>query len=322
MFLNKIRKMAKELGKDVAELTGVARECLLYGMNITRTPGALKREIKKLGTGKCSADLQEYSKSVTKEWSGNAYLRMVLPRLLTNRKEKIPDLEDFLFVRQFLTQKHYDELMKQVQNLPELSVDQIIHNILPDVKKVAWKGRFLPQCDQKHGSLKDVEQDLVSRAMIIVNKEFMNFNTTNPDDIYKYVSYCMTRKAKTHFKSEAPRMSLLKVETPQELEQIQSQSVLPLSETNPEDALTSIEFRQDIEKLLPKKQRDAVFLLLDMAEPPLSKKFESFLSRKGKDKSTLTPVQLKKYIASFLDVDVFETLQNSEQFRQYLYSYR
>lgn len=307
MFMNKIRKMSQDLSLAMSTLDKVARESLLYGMKLTRTPGPLKTELKAV-----NAD----STIATDTWRGNAYLLLTLPKVLTDRKRKIPCLEDLIYVRTVLTAEHYEILHKRVQNVPTMTTEEIFNMMTREIRQNSWKGRFLPQFDSMFGTLKDVEQDVMAITLSIINQEFNNFNSHAPEDIKKYVGYCIGKKSATHITAHAPRMKKVIVEDQDELEHVMDMN--QGDDDTSQDPIHNFEFKRDIERLLPKPQRDAVFLILGMEDAKLSKHFGNFLERHGKKKDDLSPFQLRNYVSKYLDVDIVQILRENKDLCGYL----
>jgi hypothetical protein len=307
MFMDKIQKMSEELGKTVQELQDVARESLLYGMKLNRTPSNLKRALKKVNYD---------SKLATQMWRGNAYLLLTFPKILTDRKAKIVNLQDYLFARQILKDEHYTELKKRIDNIPtDISIPQILQSVIPAIRYQTRRGRFLPQFDSMHADMKDIQQDISEIAIAIVNFQFTNFKTHASEDINKYISYCIGHKSKTYFRSKAPKAITIKLDDQQEFDKIMDQ------EPTDFDPLHTIEFKEDMAGMLPRAQYEAVMLFLDMADQELHKRFDVFLARYGKTKESLTQPLLKKYIEKFLNVNVFSTLQKNKKLLCYLTNY-
>lgn len=305
MFIHKIEKIAAELGKSVTELGEVAHEALLYGMNLTKTPGALKRAMKRI---------KDDSTQATTRWSGNAYLLLELPKALVDRRRKIPNLQDFLFARKVLKREHYKELRTRVRNIPGgITVEQIMREIMPEVRKQARKGRFLTQFDRMNGNIHDIEQDLTGKTLVVVNKEFMNFNTHATEDIAKYISFCLNGKSKTYLRSRAPRMTMVRVEDHQDMERI-----IDCNADVEQDPIHNIEFKRDIQNFLSEPQQEAVLLFLGMADQELQGRFDRFLAQSQKTAKDLSQAHLKRYISGFLGVDIFSLLQQNEELREYL----
>lgn len=308
MFLQKIERMSKDMSLAMSDLNEVARESLLYGMKLTRTPGPLKKALKRVnGDSTVATDM----------WRGNAYLLLTLPNVLIDRKLKIPNLEDLLFARKILTTEHYEILELRLRNVPTMSREEILSLVTKEIKQNSWRGRFLPQFDSMYGGQKDVEQDITAISLAIINQEFNNFNSHAPEDIKKYIGYCISKKSATHISAQAPRMTKIRVEDQDELEH-----VLDTKKQETEDPsinpIENFEFKRDIERLLPKPHRDAVFLILGLEDAKLSSHFASFLERYGKRKDQLTRFQLHRFISKYLNVDVIEMLRTNKELCGYL----
>lgn len=304
MFISKIEKIAADLGKNFSDLQDVAREALLYGMNLVKTPGALKKAMKRIG---------DDSKEATTRWSGNAYLLVELPMALVQKRHKISDLEDFKFARAVLERAHYKELRQRVRNIPDITIEQIMHELMPEVRKRARSGRFLTQFDRMHGNIHDIEQDITDKTLVVINKEFMKFNSHATEDISKYISYCLGRKSKTYLRSKKPRMTMVRVEDHQDMERLMDDQA-----EIERDPIHDLEFKRDIRNFLSEPQRDAVLLFLGMAESELKDRFENFLTGHGKKTADLSQAHLKRYIALFLGIDVFALLQQNQELKEYL----
>lgn len=304
MFIHKIKKIAQEMERDFAELEEFAREALLYGMNLTRNPGALKRAMKRIDGDSTQA---------TTQWSGNAYLLHVLPQALTNKRCKVVNLEDYAFARKCLRAEDYETLRKRLENTPGFSVHDIVGMLKSEIKQQASGSRFLIQFDQMYESRNDIEHDITDKALTVINKEFTNFNSHNEEDIKKYISCCLSRKAKTYVRSKAPRMKMVRTQDHQDLERIMDENC-----EIEQDPIRNLEFKKDIGNFLSETQQQAILIFLGMAEEPLRKSFDQFLSQYNKTTAHLSQAHLKNYITLFLGVDVFAGLKANAELKQYL----
>ncbi len=302
MFIEKIRKLSQDLGVSYCKMQDVKLQSLLYGMKLVKKPGALKRALRKVG-----AD----SKQATPMWNGNAYLLLTLPRILVDRKTKIINLEDYQFAKKHLTPEQLRELHTRVQNIPDITPEQILEGIKDNLTRRAYASRFLPTFDPMH-EMGDIRRDMMCEALTVINKEMTNFRTHNPEEIYKYIGYCFDGKSKTYVKAKAPRWQRVGYEDALSAED----SALAGEECVAE---TTVEFMQDMQKLLSDKERLAVLLLLDQADERMTRKFSDYLSTKGRERAALSPVLLKKHITGFVgDAEVFDRLQQNQDFHQYL----
>ena len=303
MFLEKIKKLGEEWGVHFSSMEAVAKESLLYGMRLIKTPGRLKKELKKVGIDSTLA---------TPMWSGNAYLLITLPKVLFNRNIPIPSVADLLFAQKVLNEEQLFILKNRYENIPSISTGDILTNATSYVRKQSKKGRFLPFFDSMYESTKDVEQDLLEETLKVINKELTNFRTHRPEDMNKYISNCLGKKAKTYFKSRSPRMFKAEIETPEELEKIveKSQSIEPVHQT--------LEIRQDLQKMLPKEHYKAISLLMGFASEQEQKEFDVFLANQGKRVEMLTPRKLKTHIEKHIGKEIFTSLKEHKDLIKYL----
>jgi hypothetical protein len=307
MFLEKIKKIADDWGKSSEEMQDVARESLLYGMRITRTPGNLKRELKKV---KIDSTLAKPL------WSGNSYLLLTLPVVLTDRKKKIPNLEDFLFARKVLGKKNIRQLKTKVKNLPSITAQEIFQRLMPSIKKRAWRGSFLPRFDSMHGTIKDIEHDLMKEAIEVMNKEMMNFkNPKDLDSIEDYLSYCFDRKLDTYLKQHKPRLLKARIDDEKAFDKIveakRSEDIFDL-------ATEDCEFRQDLRKILSRNGYKAVSLLMNFADELDELAFGQYLQPLGFTRENIPAKKLKITIEKFIGYDVFDAVRNSPRLKEYL----
>lgn len=307
MFLEKIRKIGEDWGKSSEEMQDVARESLLYGMRITRTPGGLKRELKKV----------KIDSTIARPlWSGNSYLLLTLPVVLTNKYKKIPNLEDFLFARKVLGKKTIRELRAKVKNLPEVTAQELFTRLAPGIKKRAWRGSFIPRFDSMHGTIQDVEHDLMKVAIEIMNKEMMNFkNPKNLEEIETYLSYCFDRKLDTYLKQHTPRMLKARIENTKVFDRIvENKRAEEIFDLATEDC----EFRQDLRKVLSRNGYRAVSLLMNFADEADEKNFQDFIATIGYDRDTLPGKKLKATIEKHIGYEVFDAVKHSPKLKEYL----
>ena len=306
MFLQKIDRLATDWDRQSNELEGVARESLLYGMRITRHPSALKKELKKV---KISSLLAKPL------WSGNAYLLHTLPQVLTNKKKKIPCLADFLFARKTLSRENLRELRTRQKNLCAISREELLKGILPNIKKQAWRGRFIPQFDSMHESLKDIEQDLIVQALEIVNKEISNFKSTNKEEIVSYLGYCLDKKGDTYLLQHTPKQVKARIE-PEDFDRVVHQA--RKEESGEVNDYAEVEFKKDLETVLPKRMYRGIALLMQFADPLDTRKFDRYLRGKQIRPEWLTQTQLKHHIEKFLGTPIFDKVMETPELRDFL----
>jgi hypothetical protein len=307
MFLEKIKKIGDDWGRSSEEMQDVACQSLLYGMRITRSPGDLKRELKKV---KIDSTLAKPL------WSGNSYLLLTLPLVLVDRKKKIPNLEDFLFAKKVLGRKNLKELRMKVKNLPKIPAQEILQLLLPSIKQQAGRGRFLPQFDSMHGKLKDIEQDLMKEAIEVMNKEMMNFkNTKDLDEIVKYLSYCLKRKTDTYLKQHTPKLLKARIDDEQSFDKLvetkRSEEIFDI-------ATDDCEFRQDLRKVLSRNGYKAVSLLMNFADADVEQDFQMQLSALGFTRENIKMKKLKTLIEKYIGYEVFDAVKHSPKLKEYL----
>lgn len=305
MFLQKIDKLASDWGYSRNEIEQVAKESLLYGMRIVRHPSALKRELRRVKIDSLIAKPL---------WSGNAYLLMELPEVMTNKKKKIPCLEDFHFARTILTKKHLTDLKKQVRHRCNIPREELIKELIPQIQRLSWKGRFLPKHDGMYENLKDVQGELVLRCMEVINKEMSNFKSNDKEEILTYLSYCISRKSDTFLKKSTPKAFRVKTED-NELDEMFQQS--KVEEDSP-DNFNTVDFKHDLKKVLAPKVYRGVALLMEFADAADQRGFNTYLIGKNVQASQLNQTQLKSHIERYLGVSVFNKAYENKEFKEFL----
>jgi len=307
MLLEKIRRLALEWGKTPQALEAVARESLLYGMRIETKPKNLKLELKRVGID---------SKLATPLWSGDYYLLLVLPQVLINKKIKIPCLEDLQFAKRILKRAHLSALKQRFKNLPSTTREEVFKKILPIIKKESYRGRYLTQFDYMYEKKEDIQQDIICKALTILNKEWTHFNTSDPDKITNYLSYCIARKTNTYLASTSPKMRRAHVEDEEDLEILVNHHLDKDFESD--DIKSTHQLRNDLSRMLPPRTFKAVSLLLGFADPKHETKFEKSLRARGLRRQQLSCSKLKLLIERHLGIEVFSDLKQSLDLRQYL----
>lgn len=313
MFLTKIQKLSEDFSMTLVEekknaVITLAREAMLYGMKLERKPIKLKRQLKKCGLDPATA---------TQHWSGNHHLLVNLPNELSHSKRKILNLEDFLFARRALTPEWRKELRKRVENTPTIDREAILKKLIPQVKKRVHKGRFLGRFDPMYqaGHNGDIEQDLMVEVVAILNREWHNFNTTNEDDIVKYIGYCFERKGDTYLRSRAPKSFRMDYEDQNHFEKTIEQTHQELDGT---DATNEGILAGDLKNILPEHLFKAVSLLMGFASTGLENQFNEFLVSRGKTRRGLTPTQFKIAIEDFCGRSVFSEMKTYPELISYL----
>jgi len=304
MFLQKIEKLAQDWSVEVAALEAVARESMLYGMRLTRHPSALKRELKKVKID---------SKLARPLWSGNAYLLITFPEVLCNKKKKIPCLEDFLFARRVLSKEQRALLQERLDQYCKIPREELLVAMVRSAKKEAYHGRFIPQFDQMNESLKDVEQDLIVRALEILNKEMTNFKTESREGIDIYLSYCLGKKAATYLSENSPKGIKARIE-PEDFDRVIHQGQVQALDREggvPLCPFLEADFKKDLHSVLPEKIYRGVALLMNFADVKDTHHFEKFLLEKNIKAQWLTQAQMKKHIEKFLGYPVFEKVHET-----------
>jgi hypothetical protein len=310
MFMERIRQLAVEWGKSPEDLNQVARESLLYGMRLNTKPTQLKKELKRVGIDSTIA---------TPRWSGTYYLLICLPQVLTDRKKKIPSLEDYLFAKTVLAPDQLDQLTQNLKKIPDVSRHEIVAGLMKKtIKFESRRGRFLPRFDRMYENDKDVKQDLLCEALAIMNKEWCNFQ--RPDDaqeIHNYISHCVKGKTATYLKSCSPRMKRAKLDEPGALENIiDKQSIQERNLFDADEQSTVL--KEDLRSMLPYDSFQAVALLMNFAEDAEEQRFQSFLRSKGHSRIGLSYTRLKMYIERYMGTSIFLEIRKSEKLESYL----
>jgi hypothetical protein len=305
MFLQKINQLATDWGKSNGELHDVARESLLYGMRLTRYPSMLKRELRRVRIDSLIAKPL---------WSGNAYLLLELPEVLTNKRKKIPCLADFHFARKNLSKKQLVELKKQVKMKCSIPREELFRELMVNIKNLSWRGRFLPQHDGMYENLKDIESDLAIRAMEIINREFSNFRNQNREQIVAYLGYCLKSKYDTFLKQESPKMLKARIE-PEDFDRIVHDK-LAGEESNMEHV--DLDFKEDLKKMLQPKIYRGVAILLGFEDIIDQRGFAKYLKDKSLELRNLNQSQFKSHIEKYLGVPVFEKAMQNDKLKQFL----
>lgn len=305
MFLQKIHRLASDWDRSPQVLDAVARESLLYGMRLVRHPSALKKELKKVKI--CSRIAKPL-------WSGNAYLLHTLPEVMCNKKQKIPCLEDFLFARKVLSREHLKELRIRRKNRCKIPRQELFDGVLTNIKRGAWKGRFLPKFDAMYENLSDVEQDLVVRALEVMNKEVTNFKTKSKEEVVNYLGYCVNKKVATYLKQAAPKAIKARVEA-EDFDRVVHQA---RAEENSHSQLEEAEFRNDLKKVVPPKVYRGIALLMQFADAADTRQFKNYLKERSLNRSTLTHVQLKAHIEKYLECSIFNKAMENQALREFL----
>jgi hypothetical protein len=309
MFMERIRRLAIEWGKAPHQMECVAKESLLYGMRLIKRPKQLKDRLKALGVD---------SKLATPLWSGNFYLLQVLPQVMCDPRKKIPCLEDYLFARKILKTADLKILQERLANLPSLSRDEIVGQLFKGaIKRQSYRGRFLPEFDRMHEHRIDIQQDLTCEALAILNKEWTNFKTTDPEEIANYLSYCVKQKTNTYLDNRSPRMLRSKIDDEEALEKVVHQSYASNALEIDADQ-TTVVLREDLRKMLSPVAFQGVALLLNFAEEPHEIQFRQFLERKGMKRDGLSYAKLKTHIERHLGAKVFREMKSSKLLVNYL----
>jgi len=306
MFLQKIRGLAKDWNKDVQDLDAVAKESLLYGMRLHRTPSRLKKELRRVGI---------HTLLARPLWAGNAYLLITLPEVIHDRKRKIPNLEDLLYARSVLEEKHCGILSERVEKKCQISTEELLRRLKPAIRLHARKGRFLVQFDQMHGTLHDIEQDITSLALEVINREISNFRTQNIDEIIPYLAYCVGKKAKTYLRKEAPKQKKVQTEASHFDYLVHKNRD---EEENSTTGFEEVDFREDLRRILSSEVYAGISLLMNFADEEIRQQFRSFLKAKQIKLEWLTNSQLKLHIERFLGCRVFEKAKANQEFRNFL----
>jgi hypothetical protein len=310
MFLSKIRKLGLEWGLGLADLTGVSRESLRYGMRLVKTPGLLKKELKLVGIDSTLA---------TPLWSGNFYLLLTLPSMMVGEMSVLPEYqEDFEFAQSVLRKEDFSVLRERIDRLPTATRDQIFQNLLPRIRRKRKKGNFLPYFDRAKEA-GDVEQDLIEESLKILNKEMTNFRTDDLERNVNYLDSCLSNKTNTYLKRNTPTMTKVMLENEADLNRF-------LDENNAEDPdqfriedSRVIEFTKDLKKVLNSNQYQAVSLLIGVAQPSELDRFDDFLKASGLDRHSLSPTRLKIQIEQFVgDREVFSRIKEHKELQIYL----
>lgn len=306
MFLQKIKKLAIEWSCPLDSLTEVATQSLFYGMGLVRTPSPLKKELRKVKID---------TRLAKPLWSGNAYLLSTLPQVLCDKKKKIVCLEDFHFARKVLSTKHLGLLQKKLNNQCDISREDLIKELMPEVRRRSAKGRFLLHFDRKFSKSQDIEHDLVVRTLEIVNKEYCNFKSKNREDIIKYLTYCLRKKAATYLKEQAPKMQRVFISEDTHLEQIVHDEL----ELNfVEQDFSMLEMKEDLKRILSPKVYRGIALLGGFPDIVDHKGFDFYLSQKNRTRANLNQTQLKNHIEKYLNYPIFEKVFESDKLRNFL----
>jgi hypothetical protein len=300
MLLEKVRST---LGPaPYAEIAEVAHEALLYGMRINRTPHRLKALLKqhRLDTS-----------GVSSSWAGTYYLLNELPRCLRDQKRKIPCLVDFLFARAVLSESQMQQVFRLVDNLPDLTPAELLKDLMPQIKRGAYRGRFLSLCDDAYETA-DIQQDLITKALTIMNREWGNLKSHAREDIHKYIGFCFDSKTNTYLSSQAPEAFKKHIEEPDDLER-------QLEENTEEQVrgLSQLD-RDDLARILTAPQLRAVLILLGEADEQEMSAFRAFLKQQGRDDLGLKDITLKRFIEQYCGEPVWDTLKESSQLAEYL----
>jgi len=308
MFMKRIRQLAIEWGKAPHEMECVARESLLYGMRLVTRPTRLKSELKKIGID---------SKLATPLWSGNFYLLQILPTVLLDKKKKIPSLEDFQFARKVLKKFDLKLLEARVKNLSGLCRDEMLAKLLKTATlQQSYRGRFLPKFDRMHEHKHDIQHDLACETLAIINKEWTNFKTNDPNEIQGYLSYCLKNKANTYLENRAPKLHRAEMEDDEALDRAahQRQSL----DCNLDLDHSTVILRTDLQKILSPQAYRGISLLLNFARKPDEHEFLQFLQAKGLKRDGLSYSKLKVHIERHLGVKVFQEMKTTPQLVEYL----
>ena len=303
MFLEKCRAVSEDrLGRE--DFLELAREALLYGMRLERHPGRLKGVLKRNGFDSTTA---------TSTWTGTYYLMQTLPQVLRDRKRKIPCLADFRFCLLVLSPEHKVALAARVDNLPTLTPSELLADLMPQIKSRAYRGRFLSMFDSMYDR-RDVEQDLVSKALTIMNREWGNLRSHAPEDIFKYIGFCFDQKTKTYLTHSAPRAFREDMEDQAEMDRTVEQSGL----NDPEVRQWTAVERDDLENILTPQQNRAVLLLTGEASAAEVARFKQFIESQGVDFTSLRGRGLEQQIEKFCGRPVWDELKRSTKFEEYL----
>jgi len=308
LFLRKLEALASEWGKKSEEMEEIRKESLLYGMRLKTTPTGLKNALRK---GKLD------TKVATPLWSGNAYLLLSLPKVLTNPKSKIPCLEDFIYAKSVLEAQQIGTLKKKIDNIPpEVDRDQFLKKMMPFMKRKAYRARFLSMLDPSIEK-DDIQQDMMIEMLRIFNKEITNLNTHKSEGIEKYFINCFSQKVKTYLGKTKPKQFRMMVETEIELECL-LESGHQKEEATWLDKFYDPLVQQDLRGMLTWEQMEALYLLIGLPDAEHTARFEEFLRRQGLKREELSLGKLKHAIQKFLEApDVFDEILEHRGLKNY-----
>lgn len=306
MFLQKLSKLATDWGKQPSDMEAIARESLLYGMRIQRTPGRLKMALKQQKID---------SKLATPMWSGNAYLLLTLPKVLVDKKRKIPCLEDYLYARTILKKQDMKDFRRKVKALPDMERDEILKRMLPQIRRRSRAARFIPMFDPAT-EMRDIEHDLIAEMLKVINKEMTNLRSKDIKSIETYFGYCFDSKLDTYLKSNTPDARRAYTEDEQALDRLlESARQNEVEQYELTDRMTI----DDLKELLTWEQFEAVGLLLSVPGTESSGEFNQYLAKQSLDPETLSTGKLKYHIQRFLQApEVFQELKEHPELQEYL----
>ena len=307
MFLRKLDALAEEWGKKSDDMQEIQKESLLYAMRLKTTPTGLKNALRKE---------QLDTKVATPMWSGNAYLLLKLPEVLTNPKSKIPCLEDFLYARKVLGQKQIGTLKRKIKSIPNtIDREKFLSSMMPLMRSKAYCARFLSMLDPSVEK-GDIQQDLAVEMLKIVNKELTNLKTKDKEAIERYFKNCFNQKAKTYVGKKKIKNFRVTVENDAEMEAlIQSQQV---EEVQWATRLADPIVQRDLRDMLTWEQAEAFWLLMGLPGADRADEFAAFLTEQKLNREQIPIGQLKRQIQRFLDApDVFDELMEHPDMRGY-----
>lgn len=307
MFLRKLDALAQEWGKKSDEMDEIRKESLLYGMRLKTTPTGLKNALRKRKLD---------TKVATPLWSGNAYLLLSLPEVLTNPKTKIPCLEDFLYAKQVLELSQIGTLRKKIDNIPKwVDREKFFKRIEPKLKSKAHRARFIAMRDPGMGK-DDIQQDLAIEMLKIYNKEITNLHTQDEADMEKYFFNCFHKKAKTYIGKKKPKQFRVTVDTNAELENLFESGTK--EERSWLDRFNDPLVQKDLKDMLTWEQAEALYLMMGLPGADLVLEFNRFLKEQSVERDGIPLGRLKLSIQKFLDApEVFDEILEHPGLKQY-----
>lgn len=209
VFLNKIKDMANTWNVPYENLHNLAKESLLYGMKLNSSPNQLKKEMRKQ---------QVDSKLATELFKGTSYLLHDIPKVLIKKKEKIINLNDFLFAKSVLDGDQIELLKQRVQKLDQIDIhalyDTNLQNVINNHTK---RGSFFSKYDSMYEKSMDFKQTLAAEAIQILNLEIDKLTAFDSDTVGKYVNKCLGNKAKTKIRKLVPKSFKITKEVREEI---------------------------------------------------------------------------------------------------------